>query len=69
MLGYFLLVGCFRFFPEDVGNGLNMSILVWRIVDLDAGVVGTWFGGEVFVCCASGSSRLSSSSYSSSVGW
>ena len=66
-MDYFLLVGCFRFFPEDVGNGLYNGSLVWNFFDLGIGVVVTCFGGEVFVGFTPGSSILSSSSCSSSV--
>ena len=66
-MDYFLLVGCFRFCPEDVVNGLNKLNLDWTFVDLGVGVVVTCFGGEVFVGFTPGSSILSSSSCSSSV--
>ena len=61
-MDYFLLVGCFRFFPEDVGNGLYKFSLVWNFFDLGVGVVVTCFGSEVFVGFSLGSSILSSSS-------
>ena len=68
-MDYFLLLGCFRFFPEDVINGLYKLNLVWTFVDLDVGVVVTCFGSEVFVGFSLGSSILSSSSCSLSVCW
>ena len=68
-MDYFLFLGCFRFFPEDVFNDWNMLNLVWTFVDLDVGVVVTCFGSKVFVGFTPGSSILSSSSCSSSVSW
>ena len=61
-MDYFLLVGCFRFCPEDVVNGLNKLNLDWTFVDLGVGVVVTCFGSGVFVGFSLGSSILSSSS-------